>query len=119
MTKAEKEKLEKDPQAYVEALIESHNSEVESLKAAHASEVETLKAKLEESMGSDNRGVVKGSFKSTDGKTYQFKKGFVKVIFKGTAYNSEDLISDKELAPVMESLIEIGFGGLEEVKSNS
>lgn len=116
--------LNANNEAHATELQETTNA-LEAEKTAHA---ESLKVKdatilelqdaLKKSATEDNRGIVAGTFESETGKVVAFKKGFVKVRYRGEIYNSADLISKKEYAPIMENLIEIGFGGFEEVESS-
>lgn len=60
---------------------------------------------------------VPGTFKSTNGKTYRFKKGALKTRLANqqNLVDSEELIKDKAHHPYLEKLIEVGYGLLEEV----
>ena len=80
--------------------------ELEAEKAALTDKIDQLEdnpaAKL----------IVAGTYKQGN-KTSQFKPGWLKFNYAGTIHESETAIKDKAL---MKELVEIGFGGLEEVK---
>lgn len=112
MTKEELATLTADHKAFVEALKAQHTEELKTKDE----EIESLKVEMAAFAKEDNRGIVVGEFKSDNGKTYGFKRGFTKVKINGETIESEDFFK-KENASEMERLIEIGFGGLEVIKT--
>lgn len=62
---------------------------------------------------------IPGTYKAEDGRVFKFKDGFKIVHIVGRdKMNSEELIKNKggKYTEVMEELIAMGYGGLEEVK---
>lgn len=94
--------------------LEKAQKEIDSLKAKHSKELDKAKAGVKKITKS-----VDGIYKSEKhGKTIKFKDGFVKTRVKDTIVDSEDLIKNKggENTEYLDYLIEIGYGGIEEVK---
>lgn len=86
------------------AKLKALEAENKSLKKENAAKTKDLMKVNKE---------VPGTFE-LDGKTYKFKTGFLKFNLAGKVHNSEEAIKDAEL---MTKLVELGFGGIEEVKS--
>lgn len=118
MNKAEKAKFDKDPEAYVDALVASHKEELNAKDEAHKAEIEELKAQHAEELeaASGELKVLKNSVPGTckvGSATYKFKDGWKKVnLGRNKIIESEKAIKDKE---IMKHLVEIGFAGIEKV----
>jgi C4-type Zn-finger protein len=94
--------------------VEELTTELGLIKEKHAKELDEAKDQVRKFTKS-----VPGTYKSKDHNvTIRFKDGHVKTRVKGELVLSEDLIKNKggKHTEFLDHLIEIGYGGIEEVK---
>lgn len=102
----------------VVSLTEENAKITEALEAKNAEISELKKAQTEFTK------IVDGEFTAKNKKRYAFKEGFLKTRLKdpklvekyGDIIDSSLLLTEADLAPVMENLIKIKYGGIEEVQ---
>jgi cell division septum initiation protein DivIVA len=95
-----------------ELTLEQALEKIEALQTENAELKKTAEEATSKLAKVNNQ--VPGVYKQKEsGKTYRFKKGFMKVNLKGTVHESVDVLKNAEM---MDHLIEIGFGGIEIVE---
>lgn len=109
-------------EADVKSVTDSKNAEIETLKTDHESETSDLQSKLEEltSKIETTERITKGTYAAKNKKVYKFKDGVLDFRFKSeSATEAEDFETKEALKnkALMEELISIGAGFIEEVKS--
>jgi hypothetical protein len=93
---------------------EAHAAELAAKGEAHAAEMKELKAESSKSAAKLEKltNEIPGTAK-VGGKVFKFKTGFKFFILKGKKIAAVDALKDADL---MTELVEIGFGGIEEVE---